>query len=425
MGNTVFKVNNPAIALTPLIGNRVKLYRKRDPRSEYNKQMYFTMAHVQKLLWNARYLDVDTYNDTKVIHNANTVRIFIATTSQMTQWEPAAQASLCGTLLIYADDDERSYTLITKDRSTEHIWTSLALLARYINNADDVTVHNFLRGDGEAIMNYANHLEEEKLKTELADMLMNYKRNAAQNIAERLGEQLTQIRKNIADYEKRIIQLKKTLKETTAEMWAALKSHEDEVKLDEATVALVLNNPNIKIIGVNKGSNKVTLSIHGVMKYWNKEEAKILYEHNEDSHKPWFKAVFIDETVKLNILNTVTITIGLHANCASEDYNNGCHYDIEDNAIPNPHHSYYNCWGDYNSRLYDAAGRGDIVETLLLATNASLGINMADSPVMGKLRSLMQTCHAGLRCFIDSEGNYLSADEIAERKELYEDSETN
>lgn len=425
MGNTVFKVNNPAIALPPLIGNRVKLYRKRDPRSEYDKQMYFTMAHVQKLLWDARYLDVDTYTDTKVLYNANTVRVFIATTSQMTQWEQNAKASLCGTLLIYADKDARSYTLITKDRSTEHIWTSLALLARYINNADDVTVRNFLRGDGEAIINYANHFEEEKLKTELADMLLNYKRNAAQNIAERLGAQLTQIRKNIADYEKRIIQLKKQLKETTAEMWAALKSHEDEVELDEATVALVLNNPNIKIIGVNKGSNKVTLSIHGVMKYWNKEEAKILYEHNADSYKPWFKAVFIDETVKLNIVNTVTITIGLHANCASEDYNNGCHYDIADNAIPNPHHSYYNCWGDYNSRLYDAAGRGDIVETLLLATNASLGINMADPPVMRQLRELIRCNYNNLHCFIDSEGNYLTAAEIVERKELYEDSEIN
>lgn len=425
MGNTVFKVNNPAIALPPLIGNRVKLYRKRDPRSEYDKQMYFTMAHVQKLLWNARYLDVDTYTDTKVLYNANTVRVFIATTSQMAQWEHVAKASLCGTLLIYADSDERAYTLITKDRSTEHIWTSLALLARYINSADDITVRNFLRGDGAAIMNYANNFEEEKLKTELADMLLNYKRNAAQNIAERLGEQLTQIRKNIADYEKRIIQLKKQLKETTAEMWAALKSHEDEVELDEATVALVLNNPNIKIIGVNKSSNKVTLSIHGVMKYWNKEEAKILYERNEDSHKAWFKAVFIDETVKLNIVNTVTITIGLHANCTSEDYNNSFHYDLENNAISNPHHSYYNCWGDYNAQLYDAAGRGDILETILLATNASLGINMADAPVMGRLRELIRGNYVNLHCFIDSEGNYLSAAEIAERKELYEDSETN
>lgn len=53
-------------------------------------------------------------------------------------------------------------------------------------------------------------------------------------------------------------------------------------------------------------------------------------------------------------------------------------------GIPNPHHYYYNCWGDNKPRIIRALDDRDFVLAITQICAAMAGLNLADAPVMEK-----------------------------------------
>ena len=53
-------------------------------------------------------------------------------------------------------------------------------------------------------------------------------------------------------------------------------------------------------------------------------------------------------------------------------------------GIPNPHHRYYNCWGDNQPNIHRAIQNTDYLTALATAFAAMSGINLSDTAVMQK-----------------------------------------
>lgn len=53
-------------------------------------------------------------------------------------------------------------------------------------------------------------------------------------------------------------------------------------------------------------------------------------------------------------------------------------------GIPNPHHKYYNCWGDNQSNIVRALVDKDYITAITTAFAATSGLNISDTAVMEK-----------------------------------------
>lgn len=53
-------------------------------------------------------------------------------------------------------------------------------------------------------------------------------------------------------------------------------------------------------------------------------------------------------------------------------------------GIPNPHHLYYNCWGDNQPIIHRALQEGDYLQAILTAFAAMAGLNLSDTAVLEK-----------------------------------------
>lgn len=54
-------------------------------------------------------------------------------------------------------------------------------------------------------------------------------------------------------------------------------------------------------------------------------------------------------------------------------------------GIPNPHHEYYNCWGENRRLIANAVQEGNLADAVMIAYAATAGINLSDTPVFTKL----------------------------------------
>ena len=78
--------------------------------------------------------------------------------------------------------------------------------------------------------------------------------------------------------------------------------------------------------------------------------------------------IMMHEKVRLNITDGTLQTIG----------------STDINGLANPHHKYYNCWGDYATPIRRAASEGDLETELALIVTAVSGVNLYDVPVLEK-----------------------------------------
>ena len=53
-------------------------------------------------------------------------------------------------------------------------------------------------------------------------------------------------------------------------------------------------------------------------------------------------------------------------------------------GIPNPHHQFYNCWGDNQPNIHRALAEGDYLQAILTAFAAMSGLNLSDTAVIDK-----------------------------------------
>ena len=101
-------------------------------------------------------------------------------------------------------------------------------------------------------------------------------------------------------------------------------------------------------------------------------------------HQALFKEIFKDRTIQLMIESGVSLNVTqyevLYSNPLTE--RNVNYSDLK--GIPNPHHHYYNCWGDNKPAILKALKNNNYVQALTQVFAAMGGINLTDSAVMNR-----------------------------------------
>ena len=107
--------------------------------------------------------------------------------------------------------------------------------------------------------------------------------------------------------------------------------------------------------------------------------------------------IMMHERVRLSVTDGTLQTIGT----------------VTVDGIANPHHKYYNCWGDYANPIRRAASEGDLETELALIVTAVSGVNLYDVPVLEKFIHELE-CYTELTILRTKDKRRISINEYCE-----------
>ena len=157
--------------------------------------------------------------------------------------------------------------------------------------------------------------------------------------------------------------------------------------------------------------------------YWDADVFKILREAT--NRNPMHPANDAKQQLIDDIFDTGKVTLWFDSGFRYNLVNNGIqHIKIENNfndvptakGLPNPHHYYFDCWGDNASMIAQAQSRGDNVVALAQVFAAIAGLNLSDSVVTNKFVNEMFDTHRNIKCLEIKETNeFISIEEYFRR----------
>lgn len=102
----------------------------------------------------------------------------------------------------------------------------------------------------------------------------------------------------------------------------------------------------------------------------------------------FYQHVFLDEELMLQFSEEVIFDFTNKTILAGHSY--ASRLIGFDNAIPNPHHWYFNCWGNYKTQLLRMIADCNLEGAFYTVKNAIGSLNFTDGAVLGKFREVMQ-----------------------------------
>ena len=181
---------------------------------------------------------------------------------------------------------------------------------------------------------------------------------------------------------------------------------------DELTEFLLGNINNITFAKLYNGY--LYMRYRTPLLYWDADVFKILREAT--NRNPMHPDNDAKQQLIDDIYDTGKVTLWFDSGFRYNLVNNGIeHIKIEINFIdaptakglPNPHHYYFDCWGDNASMIAQAQSRGDNVVALAQVFAAIAGLNLSDSIVTNKFVNEMFDTHSRVKCLEIKETNEL------------------
>lgn len=143
--------------------------------------------------------------------------------------------------------------------------------------------------------------------------------------------------------------------------------------------------------------------------------------YNEFSDEAYvlLKSVFLDKKYKMQVFSEYTFDFFRQQVFCILRGQNDSFYSSQDDAIPNPHHRYYDCLGENSTNANDFMIRGDFYGALCTIMYATSGINLADDAVWDSfnskdIKNLIDGCYKNIKCFYNQELGYLTANQVIE-----------
>lgn len=102
----------------------------------------------------------------------------------------------------------------------------------------------------------------------------------------------------------------------------------------------------------------------------------------------FYKHIFLDEELMLQFSEEVIFDFTNKAILAGHGYANRL---IDFNTtIPNPHHWYFNCWGNYKTQLLRMLADCNLESAFYTVKNAIGSLNFTDGAVLGRFKTVME-----------------------------------
>lgn len=143
--------------------------------------------------------------------------------------------------------------------------------------------------------------------------------------------------------------------------------------------------------------------------------------YNEFSDEAYIllKSVFLDKKYKMQVFSEYAFDFFCQQVTCILRGQPDSFYSSQDDAIPNPHHRYYDCLGENSTNANDFMIRGDFYGALCTIMYATSGINLADDAVWDSfnskdIKNLIDGCYKNIKCFYNQELGYLTASQVIE-----------
>lgn len=191
----------------------------------------------------------------------------------------------------------------------------------------------------------------------------------------------------------------------------------EEGSEDSEIMDYFLANKNLTL--KSSSGSQIEFVTRGRLEYFDPEMAEravnnknsILYSRgsrmNKADREILWKAIFLDETIKVNVCAAFTLSINGGVNARSH-YSYGD--DFED-CMPHPHIDEYGCMGDYVRIVNELMQRHDYLMALEQCIASTRSLNFADSTVLGYFVSTMVDGGSKSRCIELPNGSVVKPDE--------------
>lgn len=101
----------------------------------------------------------------------------------------------------------------------------------------------------------------------------------------------------------------------------------------------------------------------------------------------FYQHIFLDEELILQFSEEVVLDFANKTVAAGQDYAN--RLTDFNQTIPNPHHWYFNCWGNYKTQLTRMISDCNLEGAFYTIKNAIGSINFTDGAVLGRFKNIM------------------------------------
>ena len=221
----------------------------------------------------------------------------------------------------------------------------------------------------------------------------------------------------ISDFNRRLDEELSKLTDLNFRMAGMRQKLEENNGDDSEIMEYFLRNKNLTLI--DSSGATVDFIVKAKLEYFDPEMAEnainnnssLLYSRggsmNRDDRKLLYRAIFMDNTIKVNVCAAFKLSIGGGVQTRG-------HYSFGEDFngyMPHPHIDEYNCMGDYVRIVNELMQRHDYIMAMEQCIASARSLNFADSTVLGHFISLLMSGDNRARCLELPDGKIVKPEE--------------
>lgn len=313
----------------------------------------------------------------------------------------------------YTQDDRTVYIVLNNLDTPGVIYKLSAAIMYTENHFGDATTQwaeVWMSGNPDAIYAQAtayykeyNDKKQEREFTEALNMMVTNLSETKKRFFER---RINELQRDIDDCYNEIARMVKDMNQVKANYLLQITTNEDQRIKD---LQEYIRKCKDKIAYIKADSNLLYLVYRTPLVYFEDNLLKPYFQSARSnvitSAAPWkqqlIKDLFINKKYILQIESDIMLDLS----------NKSFRYVPISNlvqistmqGIPNPHHLYYNCWGDNQPTIHRALQEGDYLQAILTAFAAMAGLNLSDTAVLEKFVRDELVSYNNIPCLTNNE----------------------
>lgn len=242
------------------------------------------------------------------------------------------------------------------------------------------------------IPDYAERLNkeiEEKRKAAIESTIKDLHKFGAINFE---GEK-RDLNNKISAYEQVLTGMYQQLNDLIVKETGVKYLHQNESESFKDTIDLLSKqNTLFDISGISQKT--ICIGVRTTLKFWDSKEydnCKNAYFANyKDYEKYYMDKIWKTKEIKIHMVEFVFCNLDnssinfRQANDVDYTYENYADMNLLTSGIPNPHHAFYNCWGDNKTPILKYLANNDLYEAVQQIISAVSTINVVDNAVFAK-----------------------------------------
>jgi len=297
-------------------------------------------------------------------------------------------------MYMHANENKRSYIILNNLDTPSVVFKIAAAIMMSMNKFGDDTeqfVQTWLTGDEEKICTlvdeYYKNYDEQRKQTERKTAIAELGKHMTQSRDDEFKRRMSQIETTIGQYLSEISTLNEDLNRVKGEyLLYTLENNNEKIKELET----FFETCGSKLEYLHYSNNRLYFVYNTSLMYYEPELLNRYFESTRDNCvttadpdiKQLLKEIFIDKKYTVLIESGAYLDIN---NARVMFFNPTDVIPMDElNGIANPHHKYYNCWGDNAPNITEAMINKDYITAISTVFAAMAGINISDTAVLSK-----------------------------------------